>query len=442
MDVAAQPANGVGNHNAEAARAAPEAPALSAAVPSLVQTPRVTRGAANPWKKRLLVLAAGAAAALLGVGMAWRVRSAESVDKTGYETASASRGDVEAHVTATGILSALVTVQVGSQVSGRVQKLHVDFNSTVTAGQLIAELDPRYFKAQRAQAHANVNAARGNLAKARAALTDARRQLTRARTLRSQQVFSAVELETADTLHSSALASVKAEQGGLEQAQASLNQANINLQYTRIVSPTNGTVISRNVDVGQTVAASLQAPILFVIAEDLRKMQVDTSVAEADVGRLQAGMPSSFTVDAYGATVFPGTVRQVRNAPQILQNVVTYDAVIDVDNPGLKLKPGMTANVTFIYGRKANVLMVPNAALRFRAPGSWVSHSATKAPADRRLVWVLRNHERVPLSIRTGISDGTSTEVVDGALQDHDLLITDAADPAKGAAPAAIRRSL
>ncbi|MBS1111192.1 MAG: efflux transporter, family, subunit, partial [Anaeromyxobacteraceae bacterium] len=240
-------------------------------------------------------------------------------------------------------------------------------------------------------------------------------------------------------------------EGNVAQTRAALRSAEVNLAYTNIVSPTNGTVISRNVDVGQTVAASLQAPTIFVIAEDLAKMQVDTNVAEADVGRLKAGMTASFTVDAYPGEVFRGKVRQIRNAPQTVQNVVTYDAVIDVDNPELKLKPGMTANVTFVYAEKEDVLKVPNAALRFRPPPSLLGDGKGGAPGaggggggggsglragaaggrpgeapDRRTVWTLADNKPSPQKVKTGISDGTFTEVVEGELKAGDVVITDA----------------
>ncbi len=283
-----------------------------------------------------------------------------------YETVTVDQGQVVAKVTATGTLSALVTVQVGSQVSGRIQQIFVDFNSPVKKGQLIAKIDPQLFEAAVEQARANYVAARGNLAKAQAQAVDAERQYRRARALAERQLIAQAEVDTAQTNANAAQAQVKVAEGSVEQARAALHQAEVNLAYTNIISPTNGVVISRNVDVGQTVAASLQAPTLFLIAEDLAKMQVDTSVAEADVGRLWAGMTASFTIDAYPNERFTGRVRQIRNAPQTVQNVVTYDAVIDVDNAELKLRPGMTANVTFVYAERANVMRVPNAALRFR----------------------------------------------------------------------------
>jgi HlyD family secretion protein len=246
----------------------------------------------------------------------------------------------------------------------------------------------------------------------------------------------------------------------VEQAKASLQQAEVNLAYTNIISPTSGIVISRNVDVGQTVAASLQAPTIFVIAEDLAKMQVDTSVAEADVGRLRAGMEATFTVDAYPSETFKGVVRQIRNAPQTVQNVVTYDAVIDVDNPDLRLKPGMTANVTFVYGEKDDVLRVPNAAMRFRPPPDLLAQSGaapaggnraksgagegTRQPStpDRRTVWVLREEKPSPVRIRIGISDGSFTEVVEGEIKAGDVVITDAIGGSSSGMAAGLRRGL
>jgi HlyD family secretion protein len=214
------------------------------------------------------------------------------------------------------------------------------------------------------------------------------------------------------------------------QTRAARHQAELNLQYTDIVSPIDGVVISRNVDVGQTVAAAFQAPTLFVVAEDLAKMQVDTSVAEADVGRLQAGMEARFTVDAFPGEVFRGTVRQIRNAAQTIQNVVTYDAVIDVANPALRLRPGMTANVTFAYATRARAVLVPNAALRFRPADAPVERAVPGS--DRRVVWTLVEGRPQPVTIRAGVSDGVQTEVLDGGLRPGQPVITDATAPRKG----------
>ncbi len=377
-----------------------------------------------------------------------------------YETVKVEKGHIVAKVTATGTLSALVTVQVGSQVSGRIQQIFVDFNSPVEKGQLIAKIDPQLFEAAMEQARANYVAAQGNLSKAQAQALDAARQYRRARALAERQLIAQADVDTAQTNADAAAAQVEAAQGSVEQAKAALHQAQINLAYTNISSPTNGVVISRNVDVGQTVAASLQAPTLFLIAEDLAKMQVDTSVAEADVGKLKAKMAATFTVDAYLSERFIGTVRQVRNAPQSVQNVVTYDAVIDVDNVELKLKPGMTANVTFIYAERDEVVRLPNAALRFRPPpellarvqrdhgttagerhrrGTALPGNASASPPadtsqrsresvgpDRRTVWVLRGDLPEMVPVRIGISDGTFTEVVEGNLQAGDRVVIDA----------------
>jgi len=388
---------------------------------------------------------------------AWLLTSGDGKPKLQFETSKVEKGKVVAKVTASGLLSAIVTVQVGSQVSGRIAALYADWNSPVKKGQLIAKIDPALYQASVDQARANLAAAQGNLAKARVQAVDARRQYARQKELAARKLNAQADLDTAQANADAADAQVAALEGNVAQTRAALQSAEVNLAYTNIVSPTNGTVISRNVDVGQTVAASLQAPTIFVIAEDLAKMQVDTSVAEADVGRLKPGMPASFTVDAYPGEVFRGTVRQVRNAPQTVQNVVTYDAVIDVANPDLKLKPGMTANVTFVYAEKDDVLKVPNAALRFRPPPSLLGDAkGSNGPSgprpagaagggggggglragaaggrpgeapDRRTVWTLTNEKPAPQKVKTGISDGTFTEVVEGDLKAGDLVITDA----------------
>ncbi len=385
----------------------------------------------------------------------WRMRQAKANGKLEFETVRVDRGKIVAKVTASGSLSALVTVQVGSQVSGRIAALYADFNSKVKKGELIAKIDPQLFEANVAQARANYVAAQGNLAKAKAQALDAERQYKRSVKLADRKLIAVADLDTAQATADAAKAGVDAAAGTVEQAKAQLHSSEVNLAYTNIISPTDGVVISRNVDVGQTVAASLQAPTLFLIAEDLRKMQVDTSVAEADIGQLRTGMPATFTVDAYPTETFVGTVRQIRNAPQTVQNVVTYDAVIDVDNSALKLKPGMTANCTFVYAEDDNALRVPNAALRFRPPaellasltprgtaggpaargkgaaGAQAPGTAGEAPAragggaDRKTVWVLRAGKPARVAIRTGVTDGIRSALVEGDLSEGDAVITD-----------------
>jgi len=422
-------------------------------------------GAGRATRRRRVarILAAVVLLAAAAGGFAyWRSKSRKPA--TRFETVRVERGRVVAKVTASGTLSAIVTVQVGSQVSGRVAALYADYNSPVKKGQLIAKIDPALFDAAVEQARANLVAAQGNLAKAKAQAVDAERQYRRNGELLAERLVSQADLDTAQATAEAARATVVASNGAVAQAKAMLNQAEVNLKYTNILSPTNGVVISRSVDVGQTVAASLQAPTLFVIAEDLAKMQVDTSVAEADVGRLREGMSVTFTVDAYPAEAFTGVVRQIRNSPQTVQNVVTYDAVIDVANPQLKLRPGMTANVTFIYAEKDDVLRVPNAALRFRPSSALAarrsdpsqaagqagaaggrrpagasspatgSRSGTETP-DRKTVWVLRGDQPERVRIRAGISDGSVTEVVEGELQAGDPVITDASGGTSSASP-------
>jgi HlyD family secretion protein len=363
-----------------------------------------------------------------------------------YETAKVDKGRIAPKVTATGTVSATVTVQVGSQVSGRVAALYADFNSAVDAGATIAKIDPQLFEAALEQARANHMAAQGNLARAQVQATDADRQYQRTKSLAERKLVAQADLDTALATAEAAKAQVDVARGNLAQAKAALHQAEVNLTYTTIVSPISGTVISRNVDVGQTVAASLSAPTLFVIAEDLRKMQVDTAVAEADVGKLQPGMDAMFVVDAFPGEGFRGKVRQIRNAPQTVQNVVTYDAVIDVDNPEAKLRPGMTANVTFVWAEREDVLRVPNAALRFR-PSAEVLKKLQKAsgegaepqgeagkrrgprgPADEKTVWLLKNEQLEPRKVKIGVTDGTVSEVISG-LDEGDVVVTESNEP-------------
>lgn len=340
-----------------------------------------------------------------------------------YNTAKVDKGPVVGRVTATGTVSALVTVQVGAQVSGRIQTLQADFNSKVTKGQVLARLDPSLFEASLAMAQANEKAALAGLTRAQAQEKDAQRKLTRARTLSEQKLVPLAELESAQAEVEVAQANIQAAEGSVAQARAARQQAQVNLAYTTITSPIDGTVVSRAVDVGQTVAASLSAPTLFTIAENLSKMQVDTNVAEADVGKLSDGMEASFSVDAFPNRVFKGRIRQIRYAPQVVQNVVTYDAVIDVANDELLLRPGMTANVSFVYARADDALRVPNAALRFR-PDAELMRKVAKPEPGKRLVWVLDGDAPTPVPVTVGLSDGSVT-VVEGALAEGASVVTD-----------------
>ena len=422
------------------------------------------------FRKKIFWIVAGIVVVLALSGW-WRYRQAKASGQVRYDTSQVNRGRIVAKVTASGTLSAIVTVQVGSQVSGRIAALYADWNSQVKKGELVAKIDPQLFQATVQQARANLIAAQGNLAKVKAQAIDADRQYQRNVILAERKLIAQADLDTSQATAEAAKATVDAATGSVAQARAQLNSAEVNLAYTDIISPTDGTVIARNVDVGQTVAASLQAPTLFLIAEDLRKMQVDTSVAEADIGKLRTGMKATFTVDAYPNERFTGTVRQVRNAPQTVQNVVTYDAVIDVANPELKLKPGMTANCTFIWADRDDALRIPNAALRFRPPSELTAgvnqvaavgrssrnggaeaaqgagrlgraSGAAAGVTDRKTVWILRDGTPQPVVIRTGVSDGSLTEVVEGDLHESDLVITDMSGGSSGAQQAGFPRRM
>ena len=316
--------------------------------------------------KRIFALVA-AILVLAGTGYGfwrWGSRPKESA----YVTMPVQRGNVTQVVSSTGTLQAVITVLVGSQISGTIDKLFADFNTKVKAGEVVAQLNQDKFKAAVDQARANLLAAESNLAKAKVSVVDAQRTLERNRELRKRDLMPQSELDAAQTAYDAALAQLEVNKAQSAQAQAGLNQATVDLNNTVIRSPVDGIVISRNVDVGQTVAASLQAPTLFTIANDLAKMEVHTNVDEADVGNVTEGQEVSFTVDAFPARRFKGRVHQVRNAPTVVQNVVTYDAVVRIDNKELLLKPGMTANVQFLVSRKEGVLTIPNMAMRFKPP--------------------------------------------------------------------------
>ena len=281
-------------------------------------------------------------------------------------TATVSTGDVIDSVGATGTLEAVTTVQVGSQVSGKIQELYADFNSIVRAGEVIARLDPSLFGTQVEQSKANLIRAQADVERLTIAVDAAETKLARAEGLSARSLIPASELEAAQVETRLAEAQLRSSRAQMTQAEASLNQANVNLEHTIITSPIDGIVISRSVDVGQTVAASMQAPILFLLAADLTKMKVNANIDESDVGRIRPGQIVTFRVDAYPDSEFEGLVSQVRLEPIVVENVVTYATQIDVPNPDLKLKPGMTATVTLEIARRDDVVRIPNAALRFR----------------------------------------------------------------------------
>jgi HlyD family secretion protein len=314
-------------------------------------------------RKTLLILVA---VALIGGGAYTYYRYSQKPEPPTITTARVTRGDLAETVGATGALQAVTTVQVGTQVSGTIQELNADFNSLVRKGQVLARLDPSLIQSQIEQARANLIRAEADLERLRVALDDSRTKYERAKELSAKKLIAQTELEAAEVTVRSSEAQLRSQQAGVTQSQASLRQNQVNLAHTVIESPIDGLVISRNVDVGQTVAASMSAPTLFVLAADLTKMQVLASLDESDVGRIRPGQFVRFRVDAFPTDEFTGSVTQVRLQPTTVQNVVTYQTVIDVPNPGLKLKPGMTANVNIEIARRDNTLRVPNGALRFR----------------------------------------------------------------------------
>ncbi len=444
-------------------------------------------------KKKTVLFTVAAVCVVAGLG-AWALLRNNSGMQ--YRTATVSHGDINVAISATGNPNAVVTVQVGSQVSGIVMALYADFNTKVTKGELIARLDPASLQAKVDQAQGNLDAARAtaangqagilraqagiqaatasvaaaraNVVKAGVAADDAKIKGDRRVQLAKEGVLSQEDVDTAEATYHTAAADqdaftaqqhaaedngkvaqadlkvagtqLTANQAQVRQFEAALRSAQIDLAYTYIKAPVDGVVVSRSVDVGQTVAASLAAPTLFQIAQDLTKMQVDTNVSEADVGRLRVGQPATFTVDAYPGRIFTGAVTSIRKAPINVQNVITYDAVVGVSNADLKLFPGMTANVKILVDQRPNVLRVLNAALRYH-PASEAAvtpaggKKAGKAATPEQAVSVIdANNKQRRVKVTTGQSDGTYTEVTSGDLKDGDLVIV--AEVVKAAATA------
>jgi HlyD family secretion protein len=416
-------------------------------------------------KPKKLLLTTVAVLLAGGAGFAyWRIGA--GTEEVPFVTTPAQRGNITQIVSSTGTLQAGVTVQVGSQVSGTIDKLFADFNSKVKAGQVVAQLNQDKFRAAVDQAKANFIAAQSNLAKAKVSVEDASRTLARTRELRKRELTAQSDLDAAQTVHDAAVAQLEVNKAQVAQAQAAVNQVTVDLNNTVIRSPVDGIVISRNVDVGQTVAASLQAPTLFTIANDLAKMEVHSNVDEADVGNVWEGQDVTFTVDAFPARRFRGKVYQVRNAPVNVQNVVTYNAVARIDNKELLLKPGMTASVQFLVSRQENVLVIPNMAMRFKPPdqkdeaqdllrqersrvakpvgtrrtsrAAVAGGSGAGARGNRRAtIYVLRENKAQPVAVQLGITDGSRTEVRDG-LNENDLVIIGTSSAAATSGPSGI----
>jgi HlyD family secretion protein len=384
-----------------------------------------------------------ALAVLLVGGVGWLLLSPTGRDAAPrYVTAAVDRGPIRSTITATGTVNPVTTVQVGTYVSGPIQDILVDFNSPVRQGQLLARIDPRPFQVKVDAARAELANTRAKLEKDQADAALKATNLTRTRELANQGIVSKSELDVAVSENRQARAQITLDQAEVRSAEAKLREAEVNLAYTEIVSPVDGVVVSRDVDVGQTVAASFQTPTLFLVAEDLTKMQVSASVSESDIGGVAPGQEARFNVDAYPGTTFEGRVSQVRNAPITVQNVVTYDVIVNVDNSDLRLKPGMTANVTIVTAERDDALRVASSALRFRPPlpaGKDGAAGAAEGNGHGPHVWVLDQHDHPrPVPVETGISDERFTEITGGLTAGERVIVSLVREPVaapSGSAP-------
>ena len=426
--------------------------------------------------KKKIIISAAILVIIAGVVLVLSLSSRNKNDVPKYDKKAIDKGNIEALVITTGSLNPVTTVDVGSQVSGKIDKLYVDFNSQVKEGQVIAELDQSQFITRVKQNEANYKSAEASLVKTKVTLDNTKKKYDRAMNLFEKDLISFEEKEAIETQYYSAMADIQSSEARLEQAESQLDSSKVDLTYTIIKSPIDGVVINRRVNIGQTVAASFQAPVLFQIANDLSKMQVECSVDEADIGKVKEGQKVRFTVDAFPDENFTGKVSQVRYAPEIIQNVVTYTTIVEVDNPEMKLRPGMTATASVVTGEAKNVLRVPNSALRFNpslspeemrvlmesmrqemrerrggssrpegsGPGEDAHRQATPRPGSGQhasgmrgfsmqgarmrqfaRVWIEDESGKLKMAfVRTGVTDNSYTEVVSGSLKEGQLVIT------------------
>jgi len=343
----------------------------------------------------------------------------EDKPNVSYKTEKLKKGTIQEQVSATGTIMPVSNILIGASVSGIIKQIFVDFNDPVKKGQILALIDPEPFIAQVEQAKANLLMAEANLEKAKVALLEAENNYKRNKRLFEEKLISESEYERFFVNYQSAIAQVKEANARIVQLKAVLKQAQTNLNYTQIRSPVNGIVISRNIEVGQTVTASFQTPTLFQIAEDLSKMQIHTNVDEADIGKIKTEQKAYFTVDAYPGKIYEGKVIQIRNAPNIVQNVVTYNVIISVNNQEMKLKPGMTAQVTILTEKKENVFIVKNSALRVNPNVKTEQKFFTKSG-----IWILKNNEPFRIEVDTGISDNDYVEIISNELkEDMDVIV-------------------
>jgi HlyD family secretion protein len=426
--------------------------------------------------KKKIIISAAILVIIAGVVLVLSLFSRNKNDISKYKKEAVDKGNIEALVITTGALNPVTIVDIGSQVSGKIEKLYVDFNSQVKENQVIAELDQSQFITRVKQNEANYQSSKAALEKSKITLDNTKKKYDRAMNLFEKELISFEEKESIETQYYSAMADIQSSEARLEQAESQLDSSKVDLTYTIIKSPIDGVVISRRVNIGQTVAASLQAPVLFQIANDLSKMQVECSVDEADIGKVKEGQKVRFTVDAFPNENFTGKVSQVRYSPEIVQNVVTYTTIVEVSNPEMKLRPGMTATVSVVTGEAKNVLRVPNSALRFspslspeemqalmadmrkemrerrggsertagshqggdpqrqgsRRPGSGQQASGMRGSGMRGTqmrqfarVWMEDENGKLKMAfVRTGVTDNSNTEIVSGNLKEGQLVIT------------------
>jgi HlyD family secretion protein len=409
-----------------------ESPVPIALVPKPQPAPLAHPFLGHPW----LIGGMSALAIIATIAVVWW--SLSSGGSVRYTTAAVTRGAVTRAVVATGTVNPVLTIIVGSYVSGVIQNLTCDYNTEVKLGQTCAQIDPRPYQTVVDQNKANLSVARAQIEKDKAALAYAQLTYDRMARLVKTDAVSKDTFDAAKNALDQAQAQVGVDEATIAQRQAQLEAAQVNLDYTNIVSPVNGTVVSRNVTIGQTVAASFQTPTLFLIATDLTKMQVDTNVSESDIGGIKEANNALFTVDAFPKRSFEGVVAQVRQSPQTVQNVVTYDVVVSVDNTDLVLKPGMTAATRIVIDQRNDVLRVPSQALRYVPAGS--QRGSNRRAGDQGRVWVLRDGQPVRVPVTTGLDDDTYTEIVKGELKvDDQVIVNEQRDAAKAAAAPQLR---
>ena len=400
------------------------------------------------WQRRPFFAAGALIVLLAAAGAGWWNASRPAAMR--YTTAPVARGPVVRAVTATGTINPVLTIIVGTYVSGVIQELYCDYNTQVKKGQFCAKIDPRPYQTIVDQDKAILAVAKAQREKDKANLEYAKANAGRTALLAQQKSIAQDAADQSRSVYHQALAQVMVDEAAIQQREAELATAQVNLDYTNIVSPVDGTVVSRNVTQGQTVAASLQTPTLFLIASDLTKMQVDTNVSESDIGAISENNPATFTVDAYPGRSFAGGVVQVRQAPQTIQNVVTFDVVVGVANPDLLLKPGMTATTKIITAQRDNVIRVPDQALRYepaaaiRASGQTaavtVSKQPTGTPVRQGQVWVLANGKPIRVDVTLGLDDDSYTEIVSGELMPGDRVILSEQAGQSGKSPVPLPR--